>query len=233
MTGTFKPVTNLRYERKFTLANSEYGWITNQINIHPAFFQKIFHPRQINNIYLDTAALQFYGDNVHGVANRKKVRIRWYGDIFGKIAKPKLEYKIKHNLLGDKWTFDLVPFDFNPGFSAAALQDVFNQSNLPAEIAEDLKLLEPTLLNSYWRSYFLSADQHFRLTLDEQMSYYAFDKPRAFFKFKRSNPGDYIVELKYLPKMDKVANKVARQLRFRLDKSSKYVNGINATRDFF
>ncbi len=228
--STFPPPPNYRFERKFTLDEVDRSWILQQVKLHPSFFQPIFHPRQINNIYLDTPDYKFYEDNIHGIANRKKVRIRWYGDTFGKVLKPKLEYKLKNNLLGDKWTFDLAPFEIKPGFSLDQLPSIFSQSNLPPDITEDLRTLSPSLLNSYQRTYFLSANKKYRLTFDEELSYYGFDKPNSHFSFKRTQPHHFIVELKYSPEDDKGANQIAKKFRYRLDKSSKYVDGVELTR---
>ena len=43
---------------------------------------------------------------------------------------------------------------------------------------------------------------------------------------------DFIVELKYLPNDDKIAHKISEKFPFRMDKSSKYVNGILAGKGF-
>lgn len=219
---------NYRYERKFTIANSSKAQVLHSIKNHPAFFRPIFQPRQINNIYFDDQKLSFFKNNRIGIAKRKKIRIRWYGDLFGKNVNPKLEYKLKDGLLGDKWIFDLPNFIIESGFTSDSLSDIFANAILPPSIVEDLHPLRPTLLNTYYRSYFLSADGKFRITLDESMSYYRFDYPRAHFMAVHRTPNDFIVELKYLPTEDKIANKISEKFPFRMDKSSKYVNGIIA-----
>ena len=223
---------NYRYERKFTIANSSREHILYTIKNHPAFFRPIFQPRQINNIYLDDQNLSFFKNNRIGIAKRKKIRIRWYGDLFGKTNQPKLEYKLKDGLLGDKWIFDLPEFIIEPGFANRSLVELFTTSTLPQSIIEDLQPLKPTLLNTYYRSYFLSADKKFRITLDESMAYYRFDYPRAYFKAAHRTPSDFIIELKYLPSEDKLAHKISGKFPFRMDKSSKYVNGIIAGMGF-
>ncbi len=230
MVEVFPPAPNYRFERKFTLNEVDRHWTLGQIKLHPSFFNEIFHPRQINNIYLDTPELKFYKDNIHGIANRKKVRIRWYGSTIGKIESPKLEYKLKQNLLGDKWTFELAPFEYKEGFSSEDLKKVFAASNLPPAIAEDLKILSPSLLNSYRRTYFLSADQAFRVTFDEELLYYGFEKMKSTFANRKTQAAHQIIELKYKPEMDEQANGISKLFRYRLDKSSKYVNGVELTR---
>jgi len=223
---------NYRYERKFTVSNSCREKILYSIKNHPAFFRPIFQPRQINNIYLDDQKLSFFKNNQIGIAKRKKIRIRWYGDLFGKTKRPKLEYKLKDGLLGDKWIFELPEFTIEPGFTNRSLVELFTTAKLPLPIVEDLHPLRPTLLNTYHRSYFLSADGNFRITLDESMAYYRFDYPRAYFKAVHRTANDFIVELKYLPAEDNLAQKISQNFPFRMDKSSKYVNGIIAGKGF-
>jgi len=224
--------SNYRYERKFTIANSSKAQVLHAIKNHPAFFRPIFQPRQVNNIYLDDQKLSFFKNNRIGIAKRKKIRVRWYGSLFGRTSKPKLEYKLKDGLLGDKWIFELPEFTVEPGFAHRSLIEVFANAILPSPIVEDLHCLRPTLLNTYHRSYFLSADSKFRITLDESMAYYQFDYPRAHFMAVHRTPNDFIVELKYLPEQDKLAHKISGKFPFRMDKSSKYVNGIIAGKGF-
>ena len=224
---TFNKKENLRYERKFTTQNISKSAILLMIKNHPAFFKEIFHPRQINNIYLDTRGLKYYKNNVIGISKRKKVRIRWYGDTFGELHKPKLEYKLKSGLLGDKWTFLLNDFEFNSGFSKILLFESLKKSGLDEVIMEDLKTLEPSLLNTYQRTYFLSADKKFRLTLDEKMSYYFIQNTNNQFLTKEVQSEACILELKYLPEHDNEAKTISNAIPYRLDKSSKYVNGID------
>ena len=218
---------NLRYERKFIHQTRSRAEILLLIKNHPAFFKEIFYPRQVNNIYLDTTALKYYKANVIGISNRKKVRIRWYGDTFGQCQNPKLEYKIKSGLLGDKWTFPLTDFELTTGFSKASLVENIDQSGLDEIIQEDLKKLEPSLLNTYQRTYFLSGDKKFRLTLDEKLAYYYIGNTPNRFMSKKVEKESFILELKYLPEHDDEAAKVSTAFPYRLSKSSKYVNGVD------
>ena len=230
MPQQFNKNTPYRYERKFTATAAHRSEILPHIKMHPAFFRETYHARQVNNIYLDTPAFKFYHDNKIGISDRKKVRIRWYDDLFGNINSPKLEYKIKSGLLGTKWTFDIVPMAVNKGFSKKYLSDVLMNSDLPAEIIEDLKMLSPTLINSYQRTYFLSGDQKYRLTFDEQLNYYRADISQNNFSIKQEQRNDFILELKYDENEDRHADNISTLFPFRLDKSSKYVTGIDLTK---
>ena len=106
-----------RYERKFLVSDMHFHDIEQQVRIHPAAFSSIFYPRYINNLYLDTHELDFFYDNVSGKGSRKKARIRWYADQFGRIEKPVLEFKVREGMLGNKLSFRLPPFSMNGAFN--------------------------------------------------------------------------------------------------------------------
>jgi len=218
-----------RYERKFVLSGMSRAEVLHRIKMHPAFFREIYHPRQINNIYLDTNGLQFFKDNQIGVAERKKVRVRWYGETFGKVKNPKLEYKLKSGLIGDKNTFNLLELNVTKHLIINQFNEYLQKCDLPQPVAVDLQVLNPSLLNSYQRTYFQTADKKFRLTVDENLTYYRIHKPETHFQAKHIERGSIIIELKYAPENDLEAGRIMNLMPFRLDKSSKYVNGV----DFF
>ena len=221
-----------RYERKFVLQDIPHAEVIHRIRMHPALFREIYYPRQINNIYLDTEDLRFFTDNLVGVADRKKVRVRWYGKTFGRVQNPKLEYKIKAGLLGDKHTYSVPDFTVEPPFSDKKFAAHLQHADLPPSVAEELKMLRPTLLNSYRRTYFQTADKKFRLTADEKLTYYRTDRPESHFQAQQIERGRIILELKYSPEHDRAAGKVMNLLPFRLDKSSKYVTGVELFQRF-
>ncbi|MFK7979040.1 MAG: VTC domain-containing protein [Saprospiraceae bacterium] len=219
-----------RYERKFTVFNQPKLAVFTGIKKHPAFFREIYQPRQITNIYLDTTKFQFYKDNQIGIADRKKVRIRWYGNVLGKVSQPKLEYKIKVGLTGYKKIYTLPDFEIDTGFSKNEVQSLFDKANLPIAIRDELKGLKPTLLNTYQRTYFQSLDKYFRLTFDERLTYYQLRPTNNQFLAKSREKELQVLELKYAPEQEQRASQVASLLRYRLDKKSKYVSGIDSFR---
>ncbi|GAA4891379.1 polyphosphate polymerase domain-containing protein [Flaviramulus aquimarinus] len=224
---------NYRYERKFTVPNNfRLDQVEQFVKNNSFLFREVFHERQVNNIYFDTAAYNDYFDNVLGVSDRKKIRIRWYGNTFGDIKKPVLEIKIKKGLVGDKWSYKLKPFRLDNSFTNQTIQDVFKESNLPLPILESTKMVTPTLLNSYSRKYYLSADNRFRVTVDFKLLYHKIDKQFNNFNFAPKSDENKIVELKYALNDDFDANKVSTQFPFRLNKNSKYVNGVNTIKQF-
>ncbi|MFT5846824.1 MAG: hypothetical protein ACJARX_001596 [Psychroserpens sp.] len=224
---------NYRYERKFTVPNEfSLKSVEQYIKRNKALFREVFHLRQVNNIYFDTAAYNDYFDNVLGVSDRKKIRIRWYGDTIGHIKKPVLEVKIKKGIVGDKWSYKLEPFVLDNNFDNTTIQSVFKNSKLPLPILESVKMVTPTLLNSYSRRYFMSADNKFRVTLDFKLLYHKIDKRFNNFNFAPVSDENKIVELKYGLLDDDKSSAISTQFPFRLNKNSKYVNGINTIKRF-
>ena len=224
---------NYRYERKFTVPNSFcYRSIEQFVKKNTALFREVFHVRQVNNIYFDTAKYNDYFDNVLGVSDRKKIRIRWYGDTFGEIRKPVLEFKIKKGIVGDKWSYKLIPFTLNNAFDNETIQSVFRKSNLPLPILESVKMVTPALLNSYSRRYYLSANNKFRITIDFNLLYHKIEKRFNNFSFAPAADENKIIELKYGLDDDERANEISTEFPFRLNKNSKYVNGVNTIKQF-
>ena len=215
-----------RYERKFVISGISRPGIIQIVKSHPSAFSEIFHQRSVNNIYLDTPNLTFFQDNVVGKSRRKKVRIRWYGDLYGRIEKPILEFKLKVGAVGEKLSFRLKAFTLDENFDQNTLLESFAASDLPDWVREDILPLEPHLLNCYTRKYFLSFDKKFRTTIDNQLIYHDISRRNNSFIKKSVNETDIIVELKYNFKDDDVANSVSGNFPFRMTKSSKYVNGV-------
>ena len=100
----------MRYERKYKVSDLHHHVILQNIRMHPAGLRQIYPDRQINNIYFDSIGLQCYHDNVDGIAERKKFRVRWYGDDVRVIENPNLEIKYRVNEVGSKKIFPVADF---------------------------------------------------------------------------------------------------------------------------
>lgn len=224
MTTSTDGTSSYRYERKYVvpfhmepnleliLCRSRYG------------FREIFSERTVNNVYFDTSMFRFYHENMQGVSDRKKVRIRWYGN--GRLTGPcRLEIKRKVGLVGTKTVHplvlsgeDIMRFDFLDGLS------------LPQELRFELGEIRPTLFNRYKRRYFLSADGRFRATIDKGLRYChpgAWNSENAM----GSSDGVSVLELKYERDADPDAAYVTADIPLSLSKKSKYVTGISVVYD--
>lgn len=216
---------SLRYERKFLVTDYSSTDVEQFVKFHPACFSPIFQERTVNNIYFDTLGMNNYYDNVEGQTQRSKVRIRWYGDLFGSIDKPVLEYKIKNGLVGKKLSFALNSFLLDESYSKshliASIKDM-----LPDTIKNEVLSLRPMLLNSYRRKYFLSADKIFRITVDNHLTYYKIEYNKNTFLNRSVDLKSTVLELKYDTAYECEANLIANNFPFALTKNSKYLEGL-------
>ena len=228
MIPEYTQLKNSRFERKFVCNLSNHR-IELEVKKNPELFHEIFNERYINNIYLDTNKLTYYYDNIIGNSDRKKARIRWYGDLFGKVNSPVLEFKIKSGVVGHKISFPLKSFVLNKDFSIENLTEIFENSDLPTWAVFDLKKLQPTLVNRYKRKYFRTFDKKYRITLDSELNYRNISNRFNTFQSVVKDNNSIILELKYDLPEDKNADNISNYFPFRMSKSSKYVNGIEKT----
>lgn len=215
-----------RYERKFLLSGLTGPEIAGMIRLCPGHFSQIYAPRHVNNIYFDTLAFRNFFDSIDGASSRVKVRIRWYGALFGRTEAPTLELKKKQGICGAKERHGLEPFAMEPGIHARALDACLDASDLPPRVRAFVGPMRPVLVNRYRRSYWLSSCGRFRFTIDTDMSYRALFPYQNSFLRAVSTPRQTVLELKYARKDDAHASDVTCFFPFRLGKNSKYVTGI-------
>jgi SPX domain protein involved in polyphosphate accumulation len=216
----------LRYERKFVEEKRSYEEVKNWILTHPHFFSPQYFPREVNNIYFDTPGFDFYRDNVEGEMNRKKIRIRWYGNREDPQPTVALEYKIKRGLLGTKKTYHLHDFLGAGTWTSRKLFTWLQEQYLPFPILQELKNLRPVLLNHYSREYFSNKDQSIRITLDKNLRYQPFPPFQSMSNSLRHKRESVIMEIKYPPQLEEQMQYTVQHFPFRLSKSSKYVEGL-------
>lgn len=207
----------MRYERKYKI-DSISAEVVRQIVInHPSSFRKIFPDRTVNNIYFDNSVLAAYFDNVEGVSDRRKLRVRWYGNDIFKIENPKLEIKIKSNQLGRKESYPVNDFQLN---------DLGNLTQEISAKSKSYKIFQPTLINSYLRSYYGTTDGKYRITIDRNLQYFSLLNAKHFTRFQIEDQA-VVLELKYDETLDEDAAFIMQYIPFRYSKSSKYVTGLN------
>lgn len=218
--------SNYRYERKFFISELSDKEVEAIVKLHPALFSEIYHQRFVNNIYYDFLDLSNFYDNIDGVTNRIKFRIRWYGETFNVIKKPILELKIKNGLLGKKVSYLLRPFKIDRYINFQTISDSINRSDIPEIIKIKLKSSIPILLNHYTRKYFQSANRLYRITIDTYQIFYQINSQNISFSNKSKDDMNVILELKYDQDCETNANFITNYFPFRMTKSSKYVRGI-------
>ena len=223
----YTQLRTLRYERKFLVEDLRPFQVQALIRLHPAMFHAPYPPRHINNLYFDTRDLEHYYDNVNGAAQRKKVRVRWYGEPFGEITCPILEVKLKDGLVGTKHSYPLAGFTLDGSFCTRSFRKVLDVSDLPEEVRHGMRDLEAVLFNRYYREYHATRDGRFRCTLDTGLTFYRINGALCnLFAHRQTDYRVLVVELKYEAEQEPHASRVAGFFPFPVTRSSKYVQGM-------
>ena len=79
-----------RFERKWIYKSGDYLALINSLIRSNFFFSTQYPKRRVNSIYFDNANYSSIRQNLDGVSNKKKIRVRWYGEE-NKLIKPLLE----------------------------------------------------------------------------------------------------------------------------------------------
>lgn len=206
-----------RFERKYRVDAVSPRAMEAELMLHPAGFKRQHPDRQINNIYFDTPELVTFQENLAGISERKKYRLRWYGQDVQSISRPRLEVKHKHNALGHKTFADID--------EQIDLRDLRGTMTKLQERFKMVGIFVPALINSYLRSYFISSDGRFRMTIDRALQYFPVYGRPEFIRYNLADPTT-ILELKYDQEHDDDAGSIVDFIPYRQTKSSKYVTGM-------
>ena len=90
-----------RIEVKFITNISDLPLLKKWIKLNGYGFKRNYKDRFINNIYFDSQNFDSFNENIIGLDNRFKLRIRWYGKL-GLLNDAYFESKIKKNSVGYK-----------------------------------------------------------------------------------------------------------------------------------
>jgi len=203
----------LRYERKYRIEVANVESVRHEVLINPLGFSKSYADRQVNSIYYDDINFSSYNDNLLGIGDRVKYRVRWYGDNLKEIKEPIIEKKIKHNMLGRKEYFPID--DFTLGDKAPEIN-----SKIPLLVNH----LFPYVIVRYVRSYYESMDRKIRATIDHKLQYLNLNNGKLTPHSKSDD--SVILEIKYNQGDEDLANLCMQSLPYRMTKNSKYVSAM-------
>ena len=195
------------------------------LKMNPGLFRSIYTPRYINNVYLDSPTQRFFTKT--SPASRPDTKFAFAG-----MVQPPIELANRSSSSRSKEVFldGKKPTHWNPstleGPSKERLMHVFIRSNLPSSIRDQLHELEPTLLNRYRRSYFLSSNQQVRATLDCEISYARLSPVFNHFLRHVSDAGRCVLELKYpvsIPSRSHHHQRVSFPIEQKLEVCSRFI----------
>ncbi len=161
-----------RYERKYIVQKNQLSIFIS--DIYNNNFIRLYDERRVNNVYFDSKNFNAVSDNLDGLSNREKIRIRWYGKTFDTSIKT-LEIKIKNEFLNRKNIFDLGDFKLSDYKSISDFKGLLKNNKSKFEILyyEKLASLDPSLFNSYRRNYFFNPISQTRITIDEDLYFFS------------------------------------------------------------
>ena len=206
-----------RYERKFILNSFEKESIIIKLLLSDFHFVPHHEERKVNSIYFDNN-YQSLIDNLEGVSDRKKLRIRWYGEE-NKFKSFFVEKKIKKNFLSSKIrNYVNLNKYINVG-NDLELKKIFNKH---------IKLEhEPIVSIHYKRIYLISSLFPVRATIDFDLFSRKFIGDKLL---SQKNLYDKIIlEIKYNIMLDEIVRQNLLNLNLRFEKSSKYVTSLTET----
>ena len=165
-------LTPPRYEVKIPLPVHWLSDVEMWVRLHPAQWRMTYPPRQVNNIYFDTARYDGLNANLSGISEREKLRLRWYGRDTSHIAAGNLERKRKQGMAGWK---EIVPLEGEFDLARTTWRAI--RRDLRAAVAPEVHqwldvFAVPTLINHYWRAYYATPDEAIRLTIDTALCAY-------------------------------------------------------------
>lgn len=216
-----------RYEIKFILNENELNealhWLYCCTNV-----QSKYPSRTVNSLYFDNVKYQSVQDNLSGIANRYKIRLRWYHNCRRTMSDPFMEVKVKQGRLGYKSQI-MLPELKNQLFDVE-YKDIANSIKSQLANQDDTNglfddFLFPTLLVNYERQYFQNING-IRVTIDSEIS---FNDASSYKKLGASNNISYpkkIMEIKFNPSQkDSIASQL-KHLHLNPKRHSKYLAGM-------
>jgi SPX domain protein involved in polyphosphate accumulation len=214
-----------RYERKWVFDSIDHNQLFILLIRSNFSFASQFVDRKVNSIYFDDEHHTAIRQNIDGVSEKKKYRLRWYGD-FRNIINPTFEIKKKKGFEVSKKNFELPEmlnynlFDYNHIEKIELLiNDKFNFKNK----------LFAILTTHYLRSYFISSNNLVRSTVDRNLKSLLLYNNRNLNIIKEYK--DIILEFKYDLNLDEHVRKNIGNISSRFSKNSKFINAATITPD--
>lgn len=219
-------MSNYRYEIKYSLDESMYSevmvWLLTRTKVRKKYF-----PRQVNSLYFDDSNYSSIRDNIIGLSERLKYRLRWYKENDNSLlTSPKFEIKQRLGRLGKKKSIDIPTFVTK--IESSSFKKI--ESNLRIELINSghvfKEYLSPSLAVTYWREYY-EDDFGLRITIDKEIKFFCVDALNSnLTKCPQSSHNRYILEIKFDANLKNYASKLISSLNLTPTRHSKYLLGL-------
>ncbi|MEO6595360.1 MAG: polyphosphate polymerase domain-containing protein [Planctomycetota bacterium] len=211
-----------RFEIKLVAAEADLARVRAELRLLPTALRQLHPPRTVQSVYFDTREGQALADNLAGISERRKFRLRWYGEETTTVT-GHFECKQRYSGLGDKQLFELAEPVRVAGNTRVQLgRDL--QRLLPKAAAMHLDGREPAQWIRYHREYLGSADGALRVTIDRDLA--AFDQRFDFLLSCRKRtplPPLLVVEIKAAAEQREAIERFLQGVDLPPSKCSKFV----------
>ena len=224
----------MRQEKKYTFSITNLSDVKKSVEDSNYSVSKSYENRYVNSLYLDSFDYLNYEENLGGISNRSKARLRWYSKKpFTKITKDTdvyFEIKTRTNLFGSKLIHKINFPDYTFSYDQNLMIN-YSRKILPLKFLPYIDHCSILSLGvSYEREYYETYSKKLRITIDKKIK---FLKPNNFkvFNFKQTETYslDYgVLELKF-PKnaYNEISNVPLDFVEITSGRHSKYSVGIN------
>ncbi|MDA9702850.1 VTC domain-containing protein [Candidatus Pelagibacter sp.] len=209
-----------RFERKWIIKDYDNLEVVSSLLKSDFFFNYHYPRRQVNSIYFDDLNYSSIIQNLDGISEKKKFRLRWYGNK-SIIENPILEIKEKKGFETQKRSayINNISFkDFPNDKAKLKIENIVNDK------IKSNKKLYSILTTHYTRDYFISNDRKIRATVDTNLESIGLTKisdKNIIKKFKY-----IILEIKYETYLDEIVREKMKKISERLSRNSKLVNSV-------
>lgn len=219
-------VQDYRFEVKIPIPLNRLEHMLSWLRLNTFAFRR-HHPDQyVNSVYFDSFEMACFAENLTGISQRNKMRIRWYHDI-AKAENSRLEFKQRRSGKGNKIIYPLSLDLSNTATTwSEHIKHCQEQLSLQALSQWDSQIY-PILLGRYKRQYLVSFCGRIRATIDSKMEVFDqryWSQPNLT---RSRSVGDYVLlELKCDDAYEHLLNELVSRCPLNPSRHSKYVNGV-------
>tara|TARA_Y100001970_G_scaffold288207_1_gene414893 strand:- start:1024 stop:1698 length:675 start_codon:yes stop_codon:yes gene_type:complete len=217
-----------RFERKWIFKSENHLALINTLLRSEFFFTNQYPQRKVNSIYFDDDNFSSIKENLNGVSNKRKIRIRWYG-VEKELIKPQLEIKGKKGSETRKRNYSINELNNLKFSDLKNIEKIKNLVNVKIKLK---KIIYPVLSTHYDRQYFISNNNKIRATVDYNIQS-VYLKNISQINIVKNFSKVCILELKYPTKLDRYVREKLKNITLRLSKNSKFVNSAFQKPRFF
>lgn len=197
--------------------------------INECGFLNVYKKRSVFSLYYDDLFLSAVRDNLAGISNRKKFRLRFYSENNKLFYGWQFEKKIKTGIIGKKQILKL-PNDFDYSNCDYKIENIPNLINNQNKIY--LSNLEPIIISNYMREYFEDSKGN-RITIDNNLRFSKFNNFNSFVSdYGWTSSALTIIEIKFNTYDKFNLSNLFKSMKLTQSRCSKYLLGLSIIKSF-